>query len=296
MTCLFCKNERGESDEHVFAAPFGEVNFIVRFVCQACNSRLGQEVDHLADRDARLAHARHSAGLPIRCQSIRGVDPVTDWHGQKVSTVFDKRDLAAVVAPRRDGDEMIVGRDMMGRVVKDMLRAEFRKAGEEISHDEANAFTSEVLKRFDGATTGEVVAVSHRGLTVHVPRLEAQGDTVVAHRHDDPGAILRVSGKIAFEVVGHVMGTELLLDEKFDDLRNWILQGQPDLGTCVEVLREPDLSGGDAVSRHSVRLLEDDGALYALIAYFGAYVLRVRIGEGLGRSQSWASEFSVEGP
>lgn len=296
MICLFCKNERDESDEHVFAAPFGEVHCVVRFVCKSCNNRLGEDVDYRADRDARLSHARQSAGLPVRPQSIRGVDAATDHAGNRVRIVFDKRELAAVVAPQPDGDEMIVGRDLMPRTVREMLRAKFRKASEHISDEEVNEFTAEILRKFDTATTGETVTHSYRGMTIHVPRLEVQNDTAVAQRHEEPGAITRVSGKIAFEVARHVLGDEVLLRDSYDDFRNWILLGEPDLSSSVEILREPRLDGGDAEPRHSVRLVEQHSLLLADIAYYGSYIVRVRIGEAAGLAKPWTRQFAVVGP
>ena len=78
MVCLFCKNERAESDEHPFAAPLGEVHFIVRTLCKPCDDILGADVDSQGDLDARLSHARHSAGLPVRAQSILSTDPASN--------------------------------------------------------------------------------------------------------------------------------------------------------------------------------------------------------------------------
>ncbi len=296
MVCLFCKREQPETDEHVFPAPFGQVGFIVRFVCKRCNDRLGNEVDHRADRDARLSHARHSSGLPIRHQSIRSVDAATDGAGQELRTLFHKGELAAVVAPQPDGDELIVGRDLMPEVTKGKLRAELRKAGETISDDEVNEVTAEILRLFDAATTGEAVKVSYRGLTISVPRLELQNDTAGAVRHDEPDAIQRVSGKIAFEVAHYAIGGDPMLGERYDAFRNWILSGEPDHGSSVEILREPNLDGGDTELRHSVQLVEENGLLFAVIAFFGAYIVRVRIGEAPGLAGPWMRVFSVGEP
>lgn len=295
MICLFCKQEREESDEHVFATPFGEVNFVVRFVCKQCNDRLGNEVDHRADRDARLSHARHSAGLPIRPQSIRSVDAAIEADGNQLRTVFDKRELASVIAPQPDGDQMVVGRDLMPRTIREMLRAKFRRAREPISDAEVDGFTAEVLRKFDAANTGDTVTHSYKGLTIHVPRLEAQNDTAGVRRYDDRDAIHRVSGKIAFEIAAYATGVELLLRDRYDAFRSWILTGDPDLGpTVVEVVRAPVPDGGDAERQHTVRLDEQNGALHAVISYYGAYVVRVKVGEAVGLTEPWARRFPIE--
>src|SRR5689334_11969367 len=118
MICLFCKNKRDESDEHVFGAPFGTVGLIVRFVCKVCNDKLGNSVDHLADRDARLSHARQTAGLPTRWQSIKSVDDSVELDSSTLKAKFDKRELASVVQPQRDRNKQLVAsREYMQKTI-----------------------------------------------------------------------------------------------------------------------------------------------------------------------------------
>jgi hypothetical protein len=294
MVCLFCKNEREESDEHPFAAPLGNVNFIVRTVCKPCNEILGADVDSQGDLDARLSHARQSAGLPIRVQSILSTDPAIEPRGKQLRTEFDKETGASVIAPQKDGDEMVVGRDRMRPIVKQMLKARFKKAGQPIADAEANEVTNEVLRKFDDARTGDTITHTHKGLTIRMPRQEIGTSQTAARRHDVLGAINRLSGKIALEIAAYALGTNVMLRPEYDDLRRFVLTGEPDLSGFVYVVREPELEGGDASTEHTVRLEEDAGFLYATIAYYNAYVVRVRIGSATGITGPWAMRFQIE--
>jgi len=294
MICLFCKNDRPESQEHVFAAPFGTVNFVVTFVCKPCNDLLGNQVDYLADRDARLSHARQSAGLMIRHQTIQTTDPVIEADGTKLRTVFDKRELASVVAPQRDGEEIAVGRDLMADTIRQTLRAKFRKEGHAITTQEVEAFTAEAIDKFDKAAAGETVTHTYRGATVHIPRIELPNDTTRASRYDEPGAICRVSGKIAMEVAAHAFGMDVLLRDQFDQTRAWVISGDPDLDGRVEVAREPSLSGRDAEREHTVHLRDEHTVLVADIAYYNAYEVRVPLGPAIGIKESWSRRFPIE--
>jgi len=82
MVCLFCKQSKDPSVEHVFSERLGHVG-VVRDVCRDCNSVLGQQVDIAADRDAILSTARRQAGLPILAQSIREVDALIETAGHR---------------------------------------------------------------------------------------------------------------------------------------------------------------------------------------------------------------------
>lgn len=294
MICIFCKNDRPESDEHVFCEALGKPNVIVSFVCKTCNDRLGAEVDTLADQDARLTHARHHAGLPTRYQSIQSVAPATGAAGESLKTLFHKTEGASVVAPQRDGSDMVVGRDLMKSVLKDLMRAEFRKQRVELTTEEVNSVTNEALKKYDEANIGSTVRIEHRGATLTLEKLSVENDVASASRHDVPGAINRVSAKIAFELAARELGSLFVLDTVFDDFRSWVLTGKPDLSNRVEVVRNPALEGEGATKEHTVHLRTVGNDLHAEIDYFGAYGVRVVIGPAPAQHLNWARRFPVE--
>jgi len=295
MTCLFCKQEREESVEHVFARPIGRLTFTVRFVCGPCNSQLGKTVDPLADRVARLTHARESAKLPVRGQAIRQTEPVIEGDGKNLKTQFDRHLGAAVVLPQPDGDAMIVGRDRMGPIIREMTADKFKADGQTISREELNQIVKEALDQYDAAETGAVIKIKYRGAVLEFDRREVTRDKAPAERHDEPGAINRLSAKIAFEIAAHVNGVEPFLHNDFDNFRNWVLTGEPDLGaTAIEIVREPALEGGDALKQHTVRLEEVGGVLFADIDYYDAYRIKVRVGPGVGMLHPWARRFQIE--
>ncbi len=293
MVCIFCKNERPESEEHVFCEALGKPDVIVKFVCKSCNDRLGAEVDVLADRDARLTHARHHAGLPPRYQSIQNTAPATGASGEQLKTLFHKTEGASVVAPQRDGDDMMVGRDLMKSVLRDLMRAEFRKQKVDLTHEEVRTVTDEALKKYDEADIGATVRVEHRGATLSLEKLELENDVATASRHDVPGAINRVSAKIAFELAARELGPDFVLNDAFDEFRSWVLTGEPDLSNRVEVIRNPALEGGDAAKEHTVHLRKEENQLRAEIDYFDAYAVRVTIGPAPAHDINWARRFPL---
>ena len=297
MICLFCKNKRDESEEHVFGAPFGTVGFIVRFVCKACNDKLGNSVDYLADRDALLSHARQTAGLPTRWQSIKSVDDAIEADGSLLKAKFDKRELASVVQPQRDRNKQLVAsREYMQKTIADGFKAEFRKQKQDLSATELADVVEKSLALFDAADVGTSVAYTHRGLTVTLEKFSLPNDTATATRHNVRGAIDRVSAKIALEVAASTIGVDVLLGGAYDDLRSFTLNGTPDMSGSIEILREPDLEGGDTIQNHVVRLEEREGRLIAVIEFFSAYIVGVDIGPAAGLRQPWAEELKVLAP
>jgi hypothetical protein len=182
----------------------------------------------------------------------------------------------------------------MRSVVRDMVRAEFRKQKQDLTPAEVKSITDEALRKYDQAAVGETIRVEHRGAVLRVEKLEVANDVAEASRHDQFGAINRVSGKIAFELAARELGADTMLNSVYDNFRSWVLTGAPDLAGSIEVVKEPDLQGGDAVREHTVRLRKDNNLLVAEIEYFGAYIVRVTLGSAPAKDVNWARRFPLE--
>ena len=295
MICLFCKNERSATEEHPFSEAVGKSTFVVRSICKDCNDVLGHDVDALGDKDAKLSHARRSAGLPIRAQSIKEIEEATGASGTRLKTRFDPREGAAVIVPQRDGAEIVVGFEETERSLREQLRAQFRRAREPITNEEVNGWAKSIMPDYVKANVGETVTSTYRGLTLTLTKESAINDVATVTRWDEPGAIKRVSAKIAFEIAAHALdSSQPLLAGNFDQLREWVRTGVPEPGAdVIEILREPAMEGGDAEQQHTVTLVERDGLLFAEIAYYGAYEVRVKLGPAVGVPQPWSRRFEL---
>lgn len=192
MICLFCKNDRAATEEHPFSEAVGKSNFIVHSICKECNDVLGHDVDALGDKDAKLSHARHSAGLPIRPQSIKEIEEATGTSGTKLRTRFDPQEGAAIIVQQRDGDEIVVGLEETERSLREQLRAQFRRARKPITNDEVNEWAKSVMPDYFKANVGDTVTSTYRGLTLTLKKESAANDIATVTRWDVRGAIERV--------------------------------------------------------------------------------------------------------
>jgi hypothetical protein len=154
--------------------------------------------------------------------------------------------------------------------------------------------TDDALKKYDEAKVGDTIKVTHRGAVLRIEKLEVANDVAEASRHDDNGAINRVSGKIALELAARELGTDTILRPVYDNFRQWVLTGNPDLAAAVEILREPNRDGGDTIREHTVHLRTENNRLTTEIEYFGAYIVRVNLGPAPAQGMNWAHRFPLE--
>jgi hypothetical protein len=106
ITCLFCKEIKPASDEHLFPEPLGHLQ-VLRCVCRDCNSILGHTVDIAADRDAVLTAARRQVGLGIRHAAVQRVEAATDVAGRTLASAFSRETSRPTVATRMVGTELV---------------------------------------------------------------------------------------------------------------------------------------------------------------------------------------------
>ena len=267
IVCLFCKRSNLPSDEHVFAEPLGRVG-VIRDVCRDCNSILGQQVDIAADRDAILSTARRQAGLAIRPQSIREVNPLVEPAGDGLRTQFDRRQGKPVVSPQRVGDEIVASRADLPRTVKHAVRDYAERLGQIVTEAQLDQFVADVMQEWDAAPIGTIVRRSLGDVHLRLPKYEVDTNATV-HYRDEPELLDRLCAKVAIEVLAIAFGSDFARRTEFDSLREYALPGATP-PVQIETVRLPSLEHSDSVRQHTVLIGNFSGPARVRIEFFGS--------------------------
>jgi hypothetical protein len=210
-TCIFCHTPFGEnahsrSREHVIPE-FILGSLMIQNVCKMCNSRLGQEVDHLILKDGRVINAINKLHLPelenkiLQSGETIGIDTLDGTEKQ-----FQMKDGKPYLIPSNIGPEGIIVPDYkVGDVLK--KRIERRKELNWSSGDVKEYIDKKVLPKHVEMEFGEELNFTEIGYTLR----RGQVGNLVTFPKWTPGAANRLIAKIIYEIAHYLIPRDILM-------------------------------------------------------------------------------------
>ena len=258
--CILCLGEGPLCEEHLIPHSLGGV-LTCRFLCRACNSRLGHDVEALvkSDPSVLLAVRQLSREIPQLSRRIIESHPhFSTGEGPRASGLI--RDGTFHVSPQKPDDRsLILPTDKAPEAIAQISQRQ--GIGEAAIKSGIEKLGRMPEKRRMNILPGlDVVNWPVRGIELDLGR-----SSLV-----DP----RLPGKIAFEFLALCVGEAIFArDWPLSDLRRILLQS--DAGSDENVLRVERLRIGDARPFHGICIEENAKFAQIQVLLFGCLAYRV---------------------
>lgn len=254
--CILCLKEEPLTREHIIPAQIGGVLW-ARFLCKACNSYLGAEVEAAVRKDPsiRLAVENLQGELPGLADALsEGLPYVGTSEGGTVRMIGRAGELRVQGGTQQDGSLILSPNSS-----REHIRAEARRRGM------APADIDAILERFD--------ELPQNMRTELMPGYEVINWRVDEIRPALDGPMLseRVLLKIAYEFLACHLGKSIL--DNAEQLNNWRTAL---LGESLHSVRVESLTSGRYRPIHGLAL-EDEGHSIIHICLFGWIRYRVHL-------------------
>ena len=233
--CIYCRATGVPfSREHVIPEAFGkfENNFVLTFVCGACNQFFGDELELVLGRNSREAILRlhHGVKAPAGAAQLKydnaelTVAEPGPWRGARIMLAADPTGRRLDTRPQPQVGFKNEGETDWKWVsevaLTDSIVDPYRKSPALIqvigpSQDDIDRLTAKLN------TLG--INFNSKGLLPQPAREDGTMLTKLASKVED--RILRAIGKIAGNYVAHIHGAQFFLQADFDDYRNWVRYG-----------------------------------------------------------------------
>ena len=257
--CILCLKQGDLSEEHLIPRALGGT-LTCSFLCSACNSQLGCEVEAFAKSDPSilLAVRKLHGKIPKRFRWLVDDHPyVAIGEGPRASG-YVRDGGFQVMSHKRDDDSLILPTDKARKAITTILkRSEYEQTPIE-----------RALKRFERMPENRKTTIAP-GLYVVKWRIDRIDLDLSQSRLIDP----LLPAKIAFEFLALCAGTAIYAkDRPLSDLRHILKTGT---GLDDTILRVQRLNAGDARPFHGICNEDNPEYLQMQIRLFGCLAYRV---------------------